>query len=169
MNVVEEGPGARIGYIIQRLALSDLYQAYADSLDRGDLERWPGFFTEDGSYRAQARENFDRGLPLAAMFCQGRGMFQDRVTVIAKVMVYAPRTTQHVVGMPRVIETGGGEIHARAQFCVYHTLPHEPTALLAVGRYEDRVVEDIGGRLRFRERTAVYDTLLLPNSLVYPL
>ena len=31
---------------------------------RTPLRRWPEFFTDDGRYKVQARENFDRGLPL---------------------------------------------------------------------------------------------------------
>jgi salicylate 5-hydroxylase small subunit len=155
--------------LIRQVALSDLNQAYADSLDLGDLASWQGFFMPDGLYKAQARENFDRGLPLAAILCDGSGMFQDRVTVISKIMVYAPRSLRHVVGAPRILAVSGSLIRARASFSIFHTLPHEPTALLSVGRYEDEVLASTAGEMRFRSRIAVYDSLLIPNSLVYPL
>lgn len=155
--------------LIRHVALSHLNQAYADSLDLGDLASWPGFFMPDGLYKAQGRENFDRGLPLAAILCEGSGMFQDRVTVISKIMVYAPRSVRHVVGAPRILDVSGSMIRARASFAIFHTLPHEPTALLSVGRYEDEVFADDAGNMRFRSRIAVYDSLLIPNSLVYPL
>jgi hypothetical protein len=35
------------------------------------------------------------------------------------------------------------------------------------GRYHDRVVDD-GDRLRFAERICVYDSTIVPTSLVYP-
>jgi salicylate 5-hydroxylase small subunit len=151
------------------VAIVQTYQAYADCLDQGQLTQWPDFFTTQGVYRAQARENFDRGLPLAAMACQGRGMFEDRVTVISKVMVFAPRYIRHILGPPRVVSRTPDEIRSQASFCVYHTLPDSPTELLSVGRYEDRLSLENHEKLKFRERLAIYDSLLIPNSLVYPL
>lgn len=149
--------------------LDQLNQAYGDALDSGRLSEWASMFMPDGRYRAQGRENFDRDLPLAAMFCDGSAMFLDRVLVIEKVMVFAPRQIRHVISPMRLVSREGSAIVARSSFCVFHTLPHQPTELLSVGRYEDRVERDADGVLRFRERSAIYDTLLIPNSLVYPL
>lgn len=149
--------------------LTELNQAYADCLDSGELGTWPNFFTLDGVYKAQGRENYDRGLPLAAMFCEGRGMFEDRVTVITKIMVYAPRYLRHVVSAPRILGCEGSLIRSRASYSIFHTLPHEPTTLLSVGRYEDEVLLEAPGALKFKTRIAVYDSLLIPNSLVYPM
>jgi salicylate 5-hydroxylase small subunit len=155
--------------LLRHVTLSNLNQAYADSLDSGDLASWRGLFMSDGLYKAQGRENFDRGLPLAAILCDGNGMFQDRVTVISKIMVYAPRFLRHVVSAPQILEVSGPLIRARVSFSIFHTLPHEPTALLSVGRYEDEVLTNGASGMRFRSRIAVYDSLLIPNSLVYPL
>jgi salicylate 5-hydroxylase small subunit len=163
MNAVARGSAASL------IELTELTQAYSDCLDSGDLCAWPNLFTPDGVYKAQGRENFDRGLPLTAMFCDGRGMFEDRVTVITKIMVYAPRYLRHVVSAPRVLGSAGALIRARTSFSIFHTLPHEPTTLLSVGRYEDEVLIDPAGAMKFRSRIAVYDSLLIPNSLVYPL
>jgi salicylate 5-hydroxylase small subunit len=163
MNAIDGGSLSRF------VALTELNQAYADCLDSGDLSAWPDFFTADGVYKAQGRENFDRGLPLAAMLCDGRGMFDDRVTVISKVMVYAPRSIRHVVSAPRILQFDGTRIRARASFSVFHTLPHASTALLSVGRYEDEVLISPQGGMKYHSRLAIYDSLLIPNSLVYPL
>ena len=43
----------------------------------------------------------------------------------------------------------------------------QPSALFLCGRYHDRVVED-DGELRFAERICVYDSTIVPTSLVYP-
>lgn len=43
----------------------------------------------------------------------------------------------------------------------------QPSELFLCGRYHDRVVED-GGSLRFAERICVYDSTIVPTSLVYP-
>ena len=59
--------------------LVTLYQAYASALDARQYERWPEFFIDDCVYRLQPRENFDRGLPLALMALESRGMMKDRV------------------------------------------------------------------------------------------
>jgi salicylate 5-hydroxylase small subunit len=151
------------------LAIAETYQAYADCMDQGQLDQWPGFFTEHGVYKAQARENFDRGLPLAAIACAGRGMLEDRVFVISKVMVYAPRYLRHILGPPRILSRTQNEVRSQGSFCIYQTLAHRPTELLSVGRYHDRISLEDHERLKFRERLAIYDSLLIPNSLVFPL
>ena len=151
------------------IALSSLYQDHAACLDGEDFERWPQFFTEGAVYRAQGRENFERQLPLAAILCEGHAMMADRVAIIRKGMIFAPRYIRHHVGTPRIIEQNEQELRCEASFMVFHTLPHRPTELLSVGRYLDRIVRLEHGRLLFSERLAVYDSLLIPNSLVYPL
>ena len=40
-----------------RARLADLYCAYDDVLNDGDLERWPSMFIEAGVYRVTPREN----------------------------------------------------------------------------------------------------------------
>ena len=44
-----------------RMRLADLYCAYSDALDEGELERWPEFFTEDCVYKVIPRENYEAG------------------------------------------------------------------------------------------------------------
>jgi salicylate 5-hydroxylase small subunit len=150
-------------------AIDQLNQRYIDAIDSGRLEAWPKCFTVDGLYRAQGRENYDRNLPLALMECRSEGMFSDRVLVIQKIMVYAPRSIRHIVSPAQLIARHGDSIASRTSFCVFHTLPHSPTELLSVGRYEDRIVGLDCGMPRFAERIAIYDTLLVPGALVYPL
>ena len=56
------------------LALHELYADYGAALDARELQRWPGFFTEDCIYKLKSRENFDRGLPLATMSFESRAV-----------------------------------------------------------------------------------------------
>ena len=42
------------------------------------------------------------------------------------------------------------------------------TRVFNVGRYLDRLVRD-QGQLKFAEKHCVYDSVLVPNSLIYPL
>jgi salicylate 5-hydroxylase small subunit len=54
-----------------------------------------------------------------------------------------------------------------ANFALYQTMVDQPSELFLCGRYHDRIVED-GGSLRFAERICVYDSTIVPISLVYP-
>jgi salicylate 5-hydroxylase small subunit len=141
---------------------------YADALDRFDLPAWKALFTPDAVYRVQARENFDRSLPLALMYLDGHGMMADRITAIEKTLVFAPRSTRHIIGAPVFTHEPGSDVLARAPFSVFQVVGHAPPEILAVGFYYDEWIESTNG-LMLKRRTAVYDNALIPNSLVYPL
>jgi len=149
-----------------RARLEDLYYAYADAIDE-DLERWPDFFTEDALYKIVARENFDRGLPLASMLCEGRGMILDRVMGVKQTIVHFKRVMRHQFANIRVTYAGAEGIRARSTFVVYDTFEAATTRLFAVGRSFDHLVE-IDGELRFRERICVFDGDLVQGSIIYP-
>jgi 3-phenylpropionate/cinnamic acid dioxygenase small subunit len=151
-----------------REAVSELYADYADLLDDGDVERWPELFTVDGEYLLIAKENHDRGLPVALMRCESRGMLADRANAIVRLSTHAPRVLRHVVGPLRIRPRPGGGFAVSAGYVVLQTLLDEDTRVLSCGRYLDEVVED-GDRLRFRRKVTVYDNPLVPNSIVYPL
>ena len=61
-----------------RLRLADLYAAYDNALDEGELERWPEFFTADCLYQVLPRENYEAGLFAAVMYAESRAMLADR-------------------------------------------------------------------------------------------
>jgi salicylate 5-hydroxylase small subunit len=148
---------------MQLLELIDLNARYGDALDRFDLDAWKALFTADAVYRAQARENFDRGLPLAAIYLDGHGMMADRITGIEKTLVFAPRYTRHIIGVPAI-----SHHTARTPFVVVQTVGARPPEILATGSYHDTLADTDCG-LRLASRIAVYDNALIPNSLVYPL
>jgi 3-phenylpropionate/cinnamic acid dioxygenase small subunit len=151
-----------------RLELEDLYTAYAAALDDGDLERWPEFFTEQCRYEIIPRENFERGLPLALMRCESKGMLRDRVDALRRASVYSPRALRHLISGVRIISVEAGVIRAQANYAVLQTRPDEETTVFNAGRYLDRLVREAGA-LRFRERLCVFDSVLVPGSLVFPL
>ena len=144
--------------------LMTLNGRYGDALDRFDLLDWKALFTENAVYRAQARENFDRGLPLAAIYLDGHGMMADRIMTIEKTLVFAPRFTRHVIGLPALL----GDNTARTPFFVVQTVTTGLPEILATGCYHDILLQTAAG-LRLTARNAVYDNALIPNSLVYPL
>jgi 3-phenylpropionate/cinnamic acid dioxygenase small subunit len=150
-----------------RMRLADLYCAYADALDDGELESWPDFFTEDCLYKVIPRENFEQGLPIALVYCESRGMLIDRVVAIRETALYVPRLIRHLTGSIRLREIGPEGLRLTASFALLQTMADRPSELFMCGRYQDRVVED-GAGLRFAERVCVYDSTIVPTSLVYP-
>src|SRR5512143_4130136 len=85
-----------------RFEIDDLYAEYVECLDDGEPERWPEFFTDECVYKIIPRENFERGLPLALMLCESKGMCQDRVEALRHASVYAPRALRHIVTNIRI-------------------------------------------------------------------
>ncbi len=151
-----------------RLELEALYADYAACLDEERFEEWPDFFTERCLYKIVPRENFERGLPLATWWCESKGYLLDRVTAIRKTAVYAPRYVRRMVSGIRTLGWKDDLLEARASYAAFETLADGETRVFNVGSSRDKfAVED--GRLRFQERICVFDSLLVPNSLIFPL
>ena len=151
-----------------RLELEELYAAYTACLDEERFEEWPGFFTEQCLYKIVPRENFERGLPLATWLCESRGYLIDRVTAIRKTAVYAPRYMRRMVSGLRVLGWNGGVLEVRANYVAFETLQDEFTRVFNAGQYRDKLVVE-EGKLKFKERLCIFDSLLVPNSLILPL
>jgi len=169
--------------------VEDLYAAYVECLDDGELERWPEFFIDAAVYKIIPRDNFERGLPLALMLCESKGMLQDRVEALRRTSVYAPRALRHLVSNLRISIPGPqaptppglaaglvglgawgpeGVIDVRANYAVFQTSVDEPTQVFNVGRYLDQLVRE-DGQLKFKEKLCVFDSILVPGSLIYPI
>jgi anthranilate 1,2-dioxygenase small subunit len=150
-----------------RHMVEDFNCDYADTLDRGEIEKWPDFFTDDGVYRLMARDNAEANLPLALMYCDGKGMLKDRAYAIAHTEMFAPRYTMHQIAQVRVLGVEGEIVTAQANYVIYETLIDEPTHLLQCGKYNDEFLLQ-GDRLLLKQRNCVYDTLLIPTCIVFP-
>jgi 3-phenylpropionate/cinnamic acid dioxygenase small subunit len=146
--------------------VEELYFDYAAAIDE-EVERWPNLFTDDARYRVTTRENFERNLPLAPIFCEGRGMILDRAMAVRETTVYAKRFMRHAVTNVRVSETGDGSLSARANFTIYETFEDTVTRLFAVGRYIDTIARS-REVLLFRDKLCVLDSNLVIGSLIYP-
>ncbi len=153
-----------------RFELEDLYAEYARLLDDGPLEAWPDLFTAESLYLVIPRENHDAGLPLAVMRCESRGMLRDRVRAVRETIMYEPRYLRHHITQirPEPAPTGS-EMRVTAHYTVVEVLQDELPRILSVGRYLDVVVRDAEDHLRFAEKRVVYDSVLVPNTIVYPL
>lgn len=151
-----------------RLEVEDLLYAYGAVLDAGDLDKWPDFFTEDCFYQVIPRDNYERGLPLALIRCESKGMLKDRVYAIRETMMYEPRYLRHLISGIRVIGEDACGMTVEANYAVFETPLNDLTRVFNVGRYIDRVVRQ-HGRLKFAEKHCVFDSLLVPNSIIFPI
>lgn len=89
----------------QRAAMRDFHDDYGACLDDVELERWPDFFVDACRYRVISRENYDAGLPLSLIYCDGRGMLLDRVMALRESTVYEPRSLRHFVTLAALLQT----------------------------------------------------------------
>ena len=150
------------------IALQKLYNDYASSLDDGPLSDWTEFFTEECLYLIQPRDNYDAGLPMAVVRCESRGMLQDRVTAVQETIMFEPRYLRHHITNIEADDASSDEFQVRANYSVIEVLNDDLPRILSAGRYLDTVVLE-NGLLRFKEKRVIYDSVLVPNSLIYPL
>jgi salicylate 5-hydroxylase small subunit len=150
------------------LALTQLYADYASAVDSGDWDLWPEFFTEQCVYRLQPRENFERGFPLATLSFTSKGMLKDRVYGIKETLFHDPYYQRHIVGSPVVRSAEGGSLRCEANYAVFRTKLSETSTVFNVGRYIDTVVRTPDG-LKFASRECIYDSEMIPNSIIYPI
>ena len=151
-----------------RVSLGQLYAEYAACLDEGRFEAWPEFFTEDCRYRVIPRENYDSRMPLATMDLQSRGALLDRVYSVQSTLFHAPYYQRHIIGPLRVVGMDGADILVEANYLVIRTKRDAPSEVFNAGRYIDRIVNTAQGP-RYAEKTCVFDSELISNSIIYPI
>jgi salicylate 5-hydroxylase small subunit len=154
--------------LLLQLEIDQLNAAYAAALDEKRFAAWPEFFMEDASYKVQARENFDRALPLALMALESRGMMKDRVYGVTQTIYHAPYYTRHVLSPAQVLDEQAGRITAQTHYAIFRTKPGDASEVYNVGRYLDEIVRTPVG-LKFASRLCVYDSEMVLNSLIYPI
>jgi salicylate 5-hydroxylase small subunit len=154
--------------VMLQLEIDQLNAAYAAALDEKRFDDWPAFFLEDARYTVQARENFERGLPLALIALESQGMMKDRVYGITQTIYHRPYYTRHVVSPARVLAQDGDRVTAQANYAVSRTRPGDASEVYNVGRYVDEMVRTPAG-LKFARRLCVYDSEMVLNSLIYPI
>jgi salicylate 5-hydroxylase small subunit len=159
-----------------RLRIDDLYGRYIACLDEGNFDAWPDFFTEDCIYKVMPRENYDSGRPLATIAAESRGMLVDRVYGMQNTLFHQPYYQRHLLSglFVRGLQQGEGEdgnglrVLTQANYAVFRTKQNALSEVFNVGRYIDTIVEQ-DGELRFAEKWCVFDSELIPNSLIYPI
>ena len=102
----------------ERGAICDLLAEYGALIDMAKFDEWLGLFAEECRYQIVPRENFDRGLPAALVFCDSRAMLEDRIRALREANKYNIHTDRHVIGLPRILEDGHT---VEVSFAVYQT------------------------------------------------
>ncbi len=148
-----------------RAAVCDLLAEYGALIDAAKFDEWLGLFAEECRYQIVPRENFDRGLPAALVFCDSRAMLEDRIRALREANKYNIHIDRHVIGLPRVL----GDSHmVEAPFAVFQTDQEGESRLFATGLYRDRL-EIFGRRLKIRDKLILLDTFAVPSLLATPL
>jgi salicylate 5-hydroxylase small subunit len=154
--------------VVLQVEIDRLNAEYAAALDERRFDDWPAFFVDEGCYKVQARENFDRALPLALIALESKGMMEDRVYGITQTIYHAPYYTRHVIAPARVTGLKDDLVMAQSNYAVFRTRPGDASEVYNVGRYIDELVRTPAG-LKFASRTCVYDSEMILNSLIYPI
>ncbi|MES2416067.1 MAG: aromatic-ring-hydroxylating dioxygenase subunit beta [Pseudomonadota bacterium] len=148
--------------------ITQLYADYAKAVDSGDWDLWPEFFTEECSYKLVPRENHERGFPLATLMFESKGMLKDRAYGIRETLFHDPYYQRHVVGSPVIHKADGQRFESEANYAVFRTKLSQESTVFNVGRYIDVIVRTPDG-LKFASRHCIYDSEMIPNSIIYPI
>ncbi len=153
--------------MIDRDALRDFYDLYYNTLDDVRLDDWPALFTEDCIYRVIPRENYEAGYTLSTIYAESRGMLVDRVMGLTRTQMYAPRYYRRFPGPLRIVARDADSVRSRHNLLVVQTLIDKQTEIVLSAVCHDVAVRG-GEGLLLRERIVVFDSEMIPNSLIYP-
>jgi anthranilate 1,2-dioxygenase small subunit/terephthalate 1,2-dioxygenase oxygenase component beta subunit len=154
--------------VVDILALCAFNAAYAHAIDSDALERWPGFFTQDCSYRITNVDNEREGLPAGIVYADSRAMLEDRIAALREANIYERHRYRHLLGVPLLESADAGGAVARTSFLVARIMHTGETTLFASGEYRDRFVL-VEGRLLLAERVAVCDSTVTDTLPALPL
>jgi len=149
-------------YLVEALQAS-----YVECIDDDRLEEWPEHFIDACVYKILPRENADRGLPLATIFCDSKGMLADRIVSLRNANIYAVHYYRHMLSNVRIKSIINGVITVQSNYLVLQTKQDGSTAIFSAGKYLDKIV-DVGGALKFMEKIVVADTYRVDTLIVRP-
>ena len=135
--------------------VENLLNAYAQCIDNDELENWPDFFTDTCLYRIIPRENHEIGLPTAVMWCDSRGMLEDRVTALRHANVYQVQWYRHLLSNPVITTEDGDTFNVQSNYAVFKTCNDGESTIYNVGRYVDVIVR-VDGQLKFKELSLIH-------------
>ena len=150
--------------LVDAFEVQQFIQRTASLLNAEKLSEWVQQFDAAGTYEVTAYST-ELGKELA-WWKQELPLLQKTISEVPR-HVRDPARRLHVLGPPLVSVTGD-EARGETAFSVFRTLPTGETSLFAVGRYLDEIVRTPAG-LKFARRECVYDTEMIPNSIIYPI
>lgn len=148
--------------------VEQLLTRYVHCIDDNALECLPDLFTEDCVYQVIARENADRGLPVAAIYCASKGMLVDRITALRHANIFERHHYRHLVSSVLIEEITAASAQVKSNYAVYRTRTNGATELFNAGSYRDTVVVH-AAQLLFKEKRAIFDTNRIDTLLVTPI
>ena len=152
----------------QYQALIALYSDYVAAIDEERWQDWANLFTEDCIYRIQPRKNYENDFPFATLSFESKGMLLDRAYAIEETLFHDPYYQRHIVGLPIIKAANEGRIECEANYAVFRTKQNELSTVFNVGRYIDIIVPG-ESRLKIASRQCIFDSEMIPNSLIYPI
>ncbi len=141
---------------------------YVQCIDDDRLEAWPALFTEDCVYQLIARENAERNLPIAAIFCDSRRMLIDRIVSLRHANIYERHGYRHLVSSIAVEDVTDEVVSVKSHYAVYRTRTNGATELYNTGTYRDQIVL-VDGRWLYRKKIVTFDTNRIDSLLVTPI
>jgi anthranilate 1,2-dioxygenase small subunit len=153
---------------LDRAAVHDLLAEYGALLDSAKYEEWLGLFAEECKYNIVSRENYDRDLPAALIFCDSRAVLEDRIRALREANKYNIHIDRHLIGLPRLLSPESERLVVEAPFAVFQTDQEGSTRLFATGLYRDQLELAEGG-LKIRDKLVLLDTFAVPTLLATPL
>jgi len=148
--------------------VENLLARYARLIDENELESWPDLFVDDCLYKLWSKENADRNLPVAAIYCDSRGMLVDRIVSLRNANIYEKHNYRHIVSGVVIDAIADDCIHATSNYVVYRTRTNGRSEVYNTGIYRDKIVS-VNGGLRFKEKIAVFDTNVIETQLATPI
>jgi anthranilate 1,2-dioxygenase small subunit len=150
-----------------RIRIDALIADYIHSIDEDKLEEWPNYFTIDGRYKVITRENYDLNLPVALIYCDGRGMFEDRISALRTANIYEPHVYCHMVSALKILDDSGPDVKTQSNFTITRTMSEGDMMTFLCGKTID-TLKEVDGELKFKERVVILDSRRNDTLLVIP-
>ncbi|MBK17644.1 MAG: hypothetical protein CMM52_02215 [Rhodospirillaceae bacterium] len=141
---------------------------YGHVIDEDLLEDWPIFFSEDAKYLITTRQNHEANMPVGLIYCENRGMIEDRVSALRIANLYEPHSYRHLIDPPVITARQGNELSAQTSFACFRTVQASAPEIFCTGKYLDRIIDD-GQDLQFKERIVVCDSERIDTLIAIPL
>jgi salicylate 5-hydroxylase small subunit len=104
---------------------------------------------------------------LPTIYRESWGMLIDRVMGVTRTQMYAPRCYRRFPGPLRIVTRDGNAVRVRHNLLVEQTLVDRQTEIVLSAVCHDVLMPD-NGQARLRAGMVVFDSEMIPNSVIYP-